>query len=70
MLDSEKPDILFLTETWLTTESSPDILAALPGNYYLLHANRTTFKIGGGVAAIILKHLEVYQSCILRHSSG
>lgn len=57
LLDTEAPDILLLTETWLTIESTPDIQVALPGNYYLLQTNRLPGKRGGGVAAAIKKPL-------------
>lgn len=47
--------MLLLTETWLTQDSTPDLLAALPQDYYILNVNRPSGKTGGGVAAIINK---------------
>lgn len=58
LLDSTQPDVLFLSITWLSQESAPDILAVLPNNYYILQVNRPPEKIGGGVAAIIRKDLK------------
>lgn len=49
----EKPDILLITETSLTEHSTPDILEAIPSDYYILQVNRRPGKMGGGVAAII-----------------
>lgn len=53
LLTSEKPDIFLITETWLTPYSTPDILPAVPPDYYILQVNRPPGKMGGGVAAII-----------------
>lgn len=49
LLDTNKPDMLLLSETWLTTDSSPDILAAIPDTYYILQTNRSENKVGGGL---------------------
>ncbi|XP_078528541.1 uncharacterized protein LOC144805954 isoform X1 [Lissotriton helveticus] len=66
LLTTDSPDFLFLTETWFTTDSLPDLLAILPDTYYALRADRPDGKVGGGVTMIIRSTLKFQ---LLNHPS-
>ena len=51
----EKPDIIAITETWLTPEVQ-DSEAALDG-YVLLRSDRSVGRKGGGVAIYVASHI-------------
>ena len=51
----EKPDIIAITETWLTPEVQ-DSEAALDG-YVLLRSDRSVGRKGGGVAIYVVSHV-------------
>lgn len=52
-------DILFLSETWLTTDSLPSTLNSItPPNYSLIHCPRLDRR-GGGLAILHRSHLKI-----------
>lgn len=55
LLDSEKPDFLFISETWLHETSQPDIAIAIPQEYQL-----TRLKRGGGIAIAFRANTKVH----------
>ena len=55
-----KLDILFLTETWQTSDISPAFTAATPKTHNYFHVTRPgtgSGNVGGGCGAIISRHL-------------
>ncbi|XP_078512010.1 uncharacterized protein LOC144771445 [Lissotriton helveticus] len=53
LLLEDQTDVLFLTETWLDIDSTPEILEALPNGYGIVRIDRGA---GRGGIAIIYKH--------------
>lgn len=69
LLDTEKPDICLVTETWLTTHSSSDVAIAFPPEYHINRLDRELKKGGGLVIAskvpVTIKILESNMSASL-----
>ena len=57
LLVDYSPDALFLTETWLSDTSAPDIIQALPHGYVLVRVDRAG-RVRGGIAIIYKQKLQ------------
>ena len=56
LIEDRNIDFLFLTESWLSSDSPPSITNSLtPPNYSFLHVSRPTGGGGGGGVAAIFK---------------
>lgn len=66
MINTEKLDMLFLTETWYSADLPPAVVDDVPAGYNAIHVLRgdadKSKKKGGGVSIIHRSHLQI--SCI------
>lgn len=64
LIDESRPDLVAITETWLTPSHGDDTINRLrPDGYAAIHRPRTGFKRGGGVAlfhrcSVVCKRLQ------------